>query len=349
MDGNPNGEIADMNPKLAHRLTARCFLAPLLVLLSAIDVPADDAEKAAADAYPILPEAVTSFGAAVQGHDLYIYGGHMGRAHEYYKQAQANTLYKLNLAMSSKWEKLSTGPRVQGLAMVTYRGMLYRIGGFSALNNDGDEKDLHSQDDVARFDPEGKKWQDLAPLPQPRSSFDAAVLDGKIYVVGGWRMQGEKDAVWHDSAYALDLNSGKLGWSQLPKPPFVRRALSVAAYDGKIYAVGGMQESGKPSTEVFVFDPAKNDWSKGPNLIGEPLEGFGSSAFAQNGRLYVSTIKGNLQRLNKDGSAWETVQQLKDERFFHRMLPYGTNKLLMIGGANMGVGKFDTVGVIEVD
>jgi N-acetylneuraminic acid mutarotase len=334
-----------MKSKLLSCLFALSFMIPL-----AVEVMAEEVEKGKATVYPILPEAVTSFGAAVDRDDLYIYGGHMGRAHEYYKQAQANTLYKLNLAKPTKWEKLATGPRVQGLAMVAHRGMLYRIGGFSAMNEDGEEKDLHSQSDVARYDSKAKKWLEIAPLPEPRSSFDAAVLDGKIYVVGGWQMRGEEETVWHRSAYALDLNNnGKLNWVKLPEPPFVRRALSVAAHNGKIYAIGGMQEKGKPSTDVFVFDVAKNEWATGPKLIGEPIEGFGSSAFAQDGSLYVSTIKGTLQRLNKGGSAWKTIQQLEDARFFHRMLPYGKTKLLMIGGANMGVGKFDSVGVIELD
>ena len=110
-----------------------------------------------------------------------------------------------------------------------------------------------------------------------------------------------------------------------------------------------MQKAGKPATDVFIYDPSNSLWSKGPKLPGEPIEGFGSSAFAQGGRLYVSTIKGNLQRLSEDGLQWETVEQLENARFFHRMLPYGKSKLVMVGGANMGVGKFDSVEVVELD
>ena len=77
------------------------------------------------------------------------------------------------------------------------------------------------------------------------------------------------------------------------------------------------------------------------------MEGFGNSSFAVGNQLFVSTMKGNLQRLSADGSAWETVRKLDTARFFHRMLPVN-EQLLFVGGASMGVGKFDEVEVIDV-
>ena len=37
----------------------------------------------------------------------------------------------------------------------------------------------------ARFDPESNSWEDLPPLPEGRSSLDAAVVGDTLYVVGG--------------------------------------------------------------------------------------------------------------------------------------------------------------------
>jgi hypothetical protein len=78
------------------------------------------------------------------------------------------------------------------------------------------------------------------------------------------------------------------------------------------------------------------------------LAGFGCAAFATGGRLYASTIEGDLLRLSKDGSKWEMVRQLEPARFFHRMLPLDDERLLILGGANMSIGKFDQVNVVEV-
>ena len=76
----------------------------------------------------------------------------------------------------------------------------------------------------------------------------------------------------------LDLADRNPEWKALPKAPFERRALAVAAHDGRIYAIGGMSDDG-PSTRVDVFDPQSGTWAEAPALQGEPIEGFGCSAF----------------------------------------------------------------------
>jgi N-acetylneuraminic acid mutarotase len=234
------------------------------------------------------------------------------------------------------------------LAMVAHDGKLYRIGGFTAQNKEGDEHDLRSQDGVASYDPAKKIWHQLSPLPEPRSSFDAAVLGDKIYVVGGWNMQGDGDSKWHTTASVIDLKTDAATWKSLPEPPFQRRALSVAAHKGKIYAIGGMQQKGGPTTRVDIYDPASNKWSQGPSLLGKGMEGFGNSAFAVGGRLYVTTMSGNLLRLASDSKSWETMRQLEQTRFFHRMLPLSDHQLLSVGGASMSEGKFEEIDVIDV-
>jgi hypothetical protein len=208
-------------------------------------------------AYPPMPQPVTSFGGAILGNSLYVYGGHAGQAHQYSTSGQANTLWRLDLTGSKNWTEVCTGPRMQGLALIGYRGKLYRLGGFTARNAEGDEHDLWSRDDVACCDPETGEWQPLPSMPQPRSSFDAALLGDTIYVVGGWNLQGsEDDREWLDTACALDLASTERKWELLPKQPFRRRALSVAAHGGKLYVIGGIQDDGEIATRVDIYDPA---------------------------------------------------------------------------------------------
>ena len=297
--------------------------------------------------YPSIPQAVTSFGAAIAGDKLYLYGGHTGRAHQYYMEAQANTLWQLDLKQPSGWKALGNGPRLQGLAMVSDGKKLYRIGGFTAKNKEGEDKNLHSQAAVAAYDPATGKWADLPALPEPRSSFDAVVANHAIYVIGGWAMTGE-ETDWHETAYKLDLGQQPLKWDALPEPGFQRRALSVAALDGKVYAIGGMQRVGGPSTRVDVFDTKTQKWSRGPDMPGEGMEGFGSSAFSVDGRLYVTTFTGTLLRLSEDGKSWDDLHLLEHDRFFHRMLPLAGNKLLTVGGANMSSGKFAELDIIHL-
>jgi streptogramin lyase len=43
----------------------------------------------------------------------------------------------------------------------------------------------------ARFDPATKSWEELPPLPEPRSSHDVVVIDNQVIVVGGWALDGK--------------------------------------------------------------------------------------------------------------------------------------------------------------
>ena len=296
-----------------------------------------------------LPQGITSFGGAIVGDTFYAYGGNYGSAHEYTNEEQSNDLWALNLADGTEWKKVSTGPRLQGLAMVAHNGLLYRVGGFTAMNKAGQEQDLQSQASVARFNPQSGKWQELPPLPEPRSSHDAAVLGDTLYVAGGWNMPGAgKDRVWHETAWTLDLSKDDAQWKAIATPPFQRRALSLAAWDGKMYCIGGMKMEGGPTTQANVYDPETDSWSDAPSLLGTSMDGFGSSAFACDGALYVSTISGSLQRLSADGKSWDFVSQFEHPRFFHRMLPWKDSNLVAVGGGNMSVGKVTEVDVIPV-
>lgn len=273
----------------------------------------------------------------------------MGRAHSYSIKGQSNVLRRLKLKGKRKWEVVSTGPRMQGLAMVAYGGKLYRVGGFTAKNKAGEKRNLWSQTAASCFDPKTKKWLAMASLPEPRSSHDAALIGSKLYVAGGWSLQGKTKSQWHKTAWVLDLAGKSPVWKPLPKPPFQRRALALAAHGEKLYVIGGMQQHGGPTTRVDLYDPTTKKWAQGPSLQGEAFEGFGCSAFAVNGRLYVSTNRGNLQQLAKDGKSWKIVRKLERVRFFHRMLPLSRNRLLFVGGASMSVGKFAEIDVVEVN
>ncbi|MEP3482553.1 MAG: hypothetical protein ABJZ55_25145 [Fuerstiella sp.] len=312
-----------------------------------------------------LPQPVTSFGAAVSGQSLFMYGGHSGSAHSYSMEEQSNELTRLDLN-NGQWKTVAHGPHLQGLALVGHQNKLYRIGGFTAMNDEGEEHNLVSQNTVACFDQAKGVWTELPALPERRSSHDAAVVGDVIYVVGGWAM-GAEEKQWHSTAWKLDLNKAPLHWQPIASPGFERRALAAAAHGGKLYVVGGMQKKGGPTTQVAAYDPQTDKWSDAASLFVKPtpkseegqegagrnmssgaMTGFGASAFATGGSLYVTTVQGDLQRLSDDGSQWEVVRDDLTPRFFHRLLPLSKDRLIVVGGSNMSIGKFEEVEVIDV-
>jgi N-acetylneuraminic acid mutarotase len=294
----------------------------------------------AAHKFPELPQGITSFGGAIVGDVLFIFGGNYGSAHDYSMDDQSGDLWKLNLKNPSNWEQISGPTKLQGLAMVEHGGSLYRIGGFSAMNKAGEPQDLRSQADFARFNTQEKSWEALPNLPEPRSSHDAAVVGDTLFVVGGWNLRGKGSTPsWHDTAHATSLRDKLLVWKTIATPPFKRRALALAGFRGRLYCIGGMQEKGGPTNAVAIYDPTTNEWLNGPNLIGGGMEGFGASAFACRGALYITTQSGSIQRLVSGGTEWEYLGQLDHARFFHRLLPWQNEKLIAVGGGSMTSGK----------
>lgn len=294
-----------------------------------------------------LPKPVTSFGAAVADGALYVFGGHLGSPHEYSADMQGRDLLRLDLTKPAKWEVAATEPRRTGVAMVAYAGKLYRIGGWEAKNAAGDKWELYSTPDFARFDAKSGQWQELAPLPQGRSSHDAAVLGSQLYVVGGWQLKGKESSEWHESAFVCDLAAPKLEWKEIAKPPFNRRALAVAAYNGKVYVIGGMDDSNDTTTGTDIYDPQSNAWSKGPALPGKGPEGFGTSAFGTAAGLFATTASGGVYQLSADGQQWNEIAQLKHPRNFHRLVPADDHTLLVVGGTSRGT-KVTEVELVQV-
>jgi N-acetylneuraminic acid mutarotase len=282
--------------------------------------------------FPPLPEAVASFGATTLDDWLYVYGGHRGERHQYNSEDVSGAFHRLNLAKPTAWERLPSSLPLQGAALVAHAHALYRVGGMAAQNGRDEDHDLQSTAAVERYDVRRASWEDLPPLPAPRSSHDAAILGDTLYVGGGWQLHGgDAKATWHESLLSLDLSRPGSAWETHPQP-FKRRALALAAVRPKLYCIGGMGADNKTALTVDVFDTVSGAWSPGPDLPAGPMKGFGCSAAPQGDRLYFSGMKGELHRLSAAGDAWEFVGKLHHARFFHRLVSAGTNGLIAVGG-----------------
>lgn len=291
-----------------------------------------------------LPKAVCSFGAAASDGWAYVYGGHCGKAHTYSTEDVVGTFHRIKLTGGKKWEALPGGPSLQGLCLVAHKGRLYRIGGMQPHNKVGEPADNHSTAVCKRFNPGTKKWESLPDMPEGRSSHDAVIVDDKLYVIGGWHMQGAgKQSNWHKKVFVLDLNNGKAKWETIEQP-FRRRALSAAVSGGKIYVIGGLLAERGMSKSVDIFDPKTGKWSKGPDLPKSRMSGFSPAVAVAGDQIYVSVANGDVLRLT-GGKIWEPISKLKHTRLVHRVLPLNEESLVVIGGSTRGgnVEEIETV------
>lgn len=295
----------------------------------------------AADELPDLPEGIASFGAAVAGDSLYVFGGHVGKTHQHSVENIFHRFLRLDLSKPTLgWQTLGDVEGLQGLPMVSDGQRVCRFGGLEARNFQDDEtEDLHSLADVSCFDPAKGDWQSLPPLTRPRSSHDAVRVGHRLYVLGGWQLRGVgEDPVWHDQMEVLDLAAKELRWTTVAQP-FQRRALAVAAAGGRVYAFGGLASDGT-SRQVDVYDIETGTWSPGPALpemAEKRMKGFGVSAFGVDDRIYLSAADGIVHALDAGAEAWqEGLATLHTPRFFHRLLHHGGRLLFVAGAAKSG-------------
>ncbi len=120
--------------------------------------------------------------------------------------------------------------------------------------------------DVERFD--GERWSEEATLPgEGLNAPAAALLDGKIYVIGGF---GTTTNVATAGVHVYDLETQT--WSEAAPLPAPRGGHAAVVLDGKVHVVGGGNEVSTLPLHS-VYDPATDSWTEAaplPRAKGSP-------------------------------------------------------------------------------
>jgi N-acetylneuraminic acid mutarotase len=131
----------------------------------------------------------------------------------------------------------------------------------------------------ARLDAAGGQWLPRAPLATARQEVGAAVLDGRVYVVGG--LAGPPLA----ALATVEMYDPALDdWSAAASLPAPRDHMGVAALAGELWVVGGFAGDFTARNETFVYDPSEDAWRAGPPL---PASRGGLWMVEYGGKLYV--------------------------------------------------------------
>lgn len=122
-------------------------------------------------------------------------------------------------------------------------------------------------------------WTRVANLPAAVFDNAGAVLDGKVYSIGGGSSTGFERKAW---VYDPEANA----WSALPDLPVARAKSSVAAVNGKLYVLGGWSTGGTPVATVDVFDPVTGTWSTLPGVTN-PAPRAAAGTAVIGGKIYL--------------------------------------------------------------
>jgi len=129
----------------------------------------------------------------------------------------------------------------------------------------------------------GGIWQDLAQMPTARQELATAVLNGKIYVIGGYDKEGNStDTV---EVYNPSTNT----WASAHPIPTAQNHNSAAVAAGKLYSFGGA------SNRTYVYDPLGDSWSEvaGMNYVHSNTPAVG----VINDKIYVAGGTGGNNKL----------------------------------------------------
>lgn len=145
------------------------------------------------------------------------------------------------------------------------------------------------------LDPHAGVWLHGPNLPSPRQDSAAAVIGGRIYVIGGFGPNLSPT----DTTFVLEPAAGTVlnPSPELPPAPTLQVGswvmarpipepldhAAAAALDGFVYVAGGDVES-LVSNKFWRYDPADDSWAALPPL---PIPRYGASMQAVGGRLYL--------------------------------------------------------------
>jgi N-acetylneuraminic acid mutarotase len=168
----------------------------------------------------------------------------------------------------NRWSDETTlpGEGLNAPAAVAIGSRIYVIGGFKTVTN-------VPTTEVLVYDLASHIWSNAAPLPAPRGGHAAALLGGKIHVVGG----GNSQSTLVDHSEFDPTNNTWIARAPLPRSEGSPAAVS---FNGKLYAIGG-RSGGSDFGNVYIYDPVTDRWAEGP-----PIEPRGTAGAA----LYCGTI-----------------------------------------------------------
>lgn len=138
--------------------------------------------------------------------------------------------------------------------------------------------------DVTVYEPARDEWKQLGVMPEVVQSAAAAVVHGKVYLIGGRTETYATVTTASAASTAVQEFDPQTGtWRTRRAMPTPRTGAAAAVRDGKIYLVGGARSDQALGT-VEIYDPVADTWTTAAALR-TPRTGHG--AVAIEGRVYI--------------------------------------------------------------
>ena len=233
-------------------------------------------------------------------------------------------------------------------------GKIYFVGG-----DNGSAKNI-----AERYDPLNDTWEILSPMSVARSGVASAILNGKLYAIGGSGLSSVEiydpstntwspgpalphavnsgcaivanENLYHIGGWLnnqnfkfvhmLDPNSNS--WTRLADMPTARHGLKLVWFDNRIWAVGGYD--GLYTNTAESFDPLSNSWRTEASMTTKRNRPF---TFVANGEIFVaggndgSSSLNSIEAYDPTTNRWKICGNFPSKTYYSDAVELNQNSL----------------------
>jgi N-acetylneuraminic acid mutarotase len=301
---------------------------------------------------PHLPNGAGFGGVTNEGltsDSIYVYfaGGYVCNATGTGQVFATKQVWKYNTLLN-KYERLPDLPRPLAVGQLKYlHGKLHFMGGADLSRNDVASHYVLDLNNLSLG------WQTLAPLINPVNQSGSAILNDKIYVIGGSHNH-DAAAVIQKTVQVYDETANK--WNASAPMSIGRDHISsaVVAIGSRILVFGGESAHNVTTKLVSAYSPATNTWAELTTMPGARSGGvaalLNNQLYYAGGNFLTSNFKGVPVAINSTAIFSPTDDTfIRDGSYSGNN--YGSETTLSVKGSNAGGYtrsvhiKFSLVGV----
>ena len=237
-------------------------------------------------------------------------------------------------------------------------GKIYFVGG-----DNGSAKNI-----AERYDPLNDTWEILSPMSVARSGVASAILNGKLYAIGGSGLSSVEiydpstntwslgpalphavnsgcaivanENLYHIGGWLnnqnfkfvhmLDPNSNS--WTRLADMPTARHGLKLVWFDNRIWAVGGY--GGLYLNTVESFDPLSNSWRTEASMTTKRNRPF---TFVANGEIFVaggndgSSSLNSIEAFDPTTNRWKICGNFPSNTYYSDSVEFNQKVYVVVG------------------
>ena len=237
-------------------------------------------------------------------------------------------------------------------------GKIYFVGG-----DNGSAKNI-----AERYDPLNDTWEILSPMSVARGGVASAILNGKLYAIGGSGLSSVEiydpstntwsagpalpqavnsgcaivanENLYHIGGWLnnqnfkfvhmLDPNSNS--WTRLADMPTARHGLKLVWFDNRIWAVGGYD--GLYTSTAESFDPLSNSWRTEASMTTKRNRPF---TFVANGEIFVaggndgSSSLNSIEAFDPTTNRWKICGNFPSKTYYSDAVELNQNIYVVVG------------------